>query len=109
MSGATGQIAGAVSAEQASWIGANVCIGAAFGPFAAGYLAQRMGKKSTLLFGSFSFLMGWLIIATTENVVQLYMSRVILGVGVGFAFAIFPIYTAEISEVSPGWFGWAAC
>lgn len=40
------------------------------------------------------------MLLTAESVWQLYVGRVIGGVGGGIAFLVCPVYVAEISEVS---------
>ncbi|XP_047365216.1 facilitated trehalose transporter Tret1-like [Vespa velutina] len=89
-----------ITADESSWIGSLVAIGAAVGSFAAGYSAERFGRKYTLLFCVVPYLIGWALIATAHNVAQFYVARLIFGVALSFAFTVVPMYVGEIAETS---------
>ncbi|XP_006571359.2 facilitated trehalose transporter Tret1 [Apis mellifera] len=86
--------------EEDSWISSLVSIGAIIGSFVAGYLAERYGRKMTLLSAVVPFLIGWVLIATAKVVIQLCVARVILGFALAFAFTVVPMYCGEIAEIS---------
>nr|XP_003703808.1 PREDICTED: facilitated trehalose transporter Tret1-2 homolog [Megachile rotundata]XP_012141667.1 PREDICTED: facilitated trehalose transporter Tret1-2 homolog [Megachile rotundata]XP_012141668.1 PREDICTED: facilitated trehalose transporter Tret1-2 homolog [Megachile rotundata]XP_012141669.1 PREDICTED: facilitated trehalose transporter Tret1-2 homolog [Megachile rotundata] len=89
-----------ITDDENTWIGSLLSIGAMIGPFVAGYLAERYGRKRTLLISVAPFLVGWILIASATVVVQLYVARVVLGFALGFAFTCVPMYCGEIAETS---------
>ncbi|XP_076750808.1 facilitated trehalose transporter Tret1 [Xylocopa sonorina] len=89
-----------MTAEENSWTGSLVAVGAMVGSFIAGYAAERWGRKMTLLSSVVPFTIGWALIATTTVVAQLYVARLIFGVALSFAFTAVPMYCGEIAETS---------
>ena len=89
-----------ITADENSWIGSLVSIGAMIGPFVAAYMAEGFGRKRTLLASTVPFLIGWILIGTAQVVVQMYVARVLLGFALGFAFTVVPMYCGEIAETS---------
>jgi major inositol transporter-like SP family MFS transporter len=71
--------------------------GAAFGALLGGKLADKLGRKGSLLVCAGLFLVGALICATAPNVVVMTIGRIILGFGVGAAAATCPLYLAEMA------------
>ena len=68
----------------ASWFGSLVNIGGMFGCPLAGCLMDRFGRRSTLLYGLWPFLLGYAMIsqgATDDRL--LYVGRLLSGVGMG--------------------------
>ncbi|MCO5556754.1 hypothetical protein L7F22_010306 [Adiantum nelumboides] len=70
---------------------------AALGAIAAGFFANRFGRRSTLGFAAFVFFVGAVILAAAPGFSLLMVGRVLTGIGVGFAMMIAPLYSAEIS------------
>ncbi|MCO5548220.1 hypothetical protein L7F22_001677 [Adiantum nelumboides] len=70
---------------------------AAFGAIAAGFFANRFGRKRTLEFAAIVFLAGAVLLAAAPNFESLMAGRILTGIGVGFAMMIGPLYSAEIS------------
>ncbi|XP_060822248.1 facilitated trehalose transporter Tret1-like [Bombus pascuorum] len=89
-----------ITPDENSWTGSLVSVGAVIGSFVAGYLAERCGRKNTLLLSAVPFLIGWILIATAGVVYQLYAARIILGFALSFAFTVVPMYCGEIAETS---------
>jgi major inositol transporter-like SP family MFS transporter len=71
--------------------------GAAFGALLGGKLADKLGRKGSLLVCAGLFLVGALICSTAPNVVVMTIGRIILGFGVGAAAATCPLYLAEMA------------
>ncbi|GAB3665872.1 sugar porter family MFS transporter [Actinocorallia lasiicapitis] len=69
---------------------------AATAPF-AGNIADRIGRKQTLIATGAIFTVGLLLAAISPNVWFLLLARFILGAGVGAASAIIPVYLSEIA------------
>lgn len=64
-----------ISLEQASWISSLVTLGAAIGPFVFGWLANKIGRKPTLLYLGIPFLLGYSMLAFGKNVETYYVAR----------------------------------
>ncbi|KOC68300.1 Facilitated trehalose transporter Tret1 [Habropoda laboriosa] len=89
-----------ITDDENSWIGSLVAVGAMIGSFIAGYMAERWGRKKTLLAAVIPFTLGWILVASAKVVFQLYVARIILGIGLAFAFTVVPMYCGEIAEIS---------
>ncbi|MGH3089587.1 MAG: sugar porter family MFS transporter [Rubrobacteraceae bacterium] len=72
-------------------------VGAVVGALTGGPIADRIGRRPTVLLAAVVFIVGALAVALTPNVVFLIFGRFILGVGVGLASLIVPLYIAEIA------------
>lgn len=81
-----------------------VLVGAAVASLSGGKLADRLGRRRTLLATAVIFIIGALLCALSESVTLLIIGRVVVGLGIGLASSTVPVY---ISEVSPaGARGW---
>jgi SP family facilitated glucose transporter-like MFS transporter 8 len=89
-----------LSSEETSWIGSLTPAGSVIGPILVGLLADRIGRKWTLLFTVCPALVSWIMIVFVDTLVPIYVARFILGIAVGMVYAVVPMYVGEISEVS---------
>ena len=71
--------------------------GAACGALLGGKLADKLGRKGSLLVCAGLFLFGALICATAPNVGVMTAGRILLGFGVGAAAVTCPLYLAEMA------------
>src|SRR4051812_35329662 len=71
--------------------------GAAFGALLGGKLADRLGRKGSLLVCAGLYLVGAIVCATAPGVAVMTTGRIILGFGVGAAAAPCPLYLAEMA------------
>ncbi|CAD6499029.1 BgTH12-04683 [Blumeria graminis f. sp. triticale] len=71
--------------------------GAFLGAIAAGLTADRYGRKGPIYMGCVLFIVGAVIQATAYTVSHMAVGRAIVGLGVGSAAMIIPLYIAEIS------------
>lgn len=71
--------------------------GAAFGALFGGRVADRIGRKRTLLVCGALFLVGALGCAVAPNVQIMVAARIVLGLGVGAAAVTCPLYLAEMA------------
>ncbi|MFU9138451.1 sugar porter family MFS transporter [Erwinia tasmaniensis] len=78
-------------------------LGSAIGAIAAGRVADRFGRKKIILAMALIFILGTLGCALAPNVVMMITFRFILGLAVGGAAAIVPIYIAEIVPANRRW------
>ncbi|XP_066156085.1 facilitated trehalose transporter Tret1-2 homolog [Euwallacea fornicatus] len=87
-----------ITHSDAGWIGSLLPLGAALGPFVAGALSDRIGRKKTLLIGNIPLIVAMLLNIVAKDVSYLLISRFICGVSVGLDFTVLPIYIGEIAE-----------
>ncbi|SDQ21932.1 sugar porter family MFS transporter [Quadrisphaera sp. DSM 44207] len=71
--------------------------GAALGALLAGRIADRLGRRSTLIICGAVFLVGALGCALSPGFLSLVAFRFLLGLGVGAAAVICPVYLAEMA------------
>ncbi|WCE06719.1 sugar porter family MFS transporter [Pseudomonas sp. JBR1] len=76
---------------------ASLIVGAAFGSLAAGYLADRYGRRTTLRLLSILFVLGALGTAVAPSVELMVAARFVLGLAVGGGSATVPVFIAEIA------------
>ncbi|KAK6458961.1 uncharacterized protein RJT20DRAFT_10795 [Scheffersomyces xylosifermentans] len=82
-------------------------IGALFSSFIAGRIGDIVGRRRTIRYGSFIFVIGGLIQASSVNIINLSLGRLIAGIAIGFLTTIIPCYQSEISP--PDDRGFYAC
>lgn len=74
-----------------------IVMGGAVGALIAGPLADRIGRKKTLIGTSLMFILGALIISFSHSYSLLLLGRGVSGIGLGIATVVVPLYLAEIS------------
>jgi sugar porter (SP) family MFS transporter len=72
-------------------------VGAVVGALSGGPLSDRIGRRPTALLAAVIFGIGALAVAFTPSVGFLIFGRFLLGLGVGLASMIVPLYIAEIA------------
>ncbi|MFC5720745.1 sugar porter family MFS transporter [Streptomyces gamaensis] len=72
-------------------------IGAAFGSLAGGRMSDRLGRKPALLWAGAVFIGGALAVALAPTVPIMVAARFLLGLAVGSASVITPLYLSEIA------------
>ncbi|XP_967445.2 facilitated trehalose transporter Tret1 isoform X1 [Tribolium castaneum] len=87
-----------ITDEEESWIGSLAAMGGIFGPFIFGYLVQSTGRKITVTLLSIPYLIAYLLAAFADSVYLYYVSRILMGFGVGGMFCILPIFVVESVE-----------
>ena len=105
----TAVINGAVSSIEATFqtsastLGLTVSsalLGSAVGALVAGWLADRFGRRPSMLLAAVMFLLSAVGSALAPGLVDLVIWRVVGGVAVGFASVLAPAYIAEISPAA---------
>jgi MFS transporter, SP family, solute carrier family 2 (myo-inositol transporter), member 13 len=79
---------------------AATTIGSIFGAAILGLFADKWGRKPCLLISDLFFTAGAIIIASSFSLAQLIVGRLVLGVGVGGAAVICPLYITELSPTA---------
>ncbi|UTB32598.1 MAG: MFS transporter [Methanobacterium sp. ERen5] len=105
----TGVISGAIlfiredfllsSAAQEVTVSA-VLIGAVIGASISGMLADKYGRRIMIVLASVIFGVGALFSCFSPNVNVLIMSRVVVGIAIGMASFIVPLYIAEVAPIN---------
>ncbi|SDS94574.1 MFS transporter, SP family, major inositol transporter [Pseudarthrobacter equi] len=83
--------------EEATVVSALLFPGAAVGALAGGRMADKLGRRGSLLVCALLFLAGAIGCAIAPNVTFMVAARIILGLGVGAAAVTCPLYLAEMA------------
>ncbi|XP_012234490.1 facilitated trehalose transporter Tret1 [Linepithema humile] len=89
-----------ITEEEGSWVGSLLALGAMLGALVSGPMADKLGRKKSLLSLAVPFLLSWVIIIFSSKLWLIYVARFIVGSGVGAACVIVPTYISEIAEIS---------
>lgn len=71
--------------------------GAFFASLASGPLSDSIGRKWTIIISDILFALGSLMMAIAPNIPTLMAGRLVVGIGVGIASMIVPMYISEIA------------
>jgi sugar porter (SP) family MFS transporter len=81
-----------------------VLVGAAIAALGGGRLADRFGRRATLLLTAAIFVVGAVLCAAAPTAGLLIAGRVIVGLGIGLSSTTVPLYISEISPAKArGW------
>lgn len=81
-------------------VASSLVFGAAFGSFFSGHLSEAHGRRDTLKWIAIVFIAGSFGTALAPNVTVMVLMRFVLGLAVGGASAIVPVFIAEMA--APG-------
>jgi SP family galactose:H+ symporter-like MFS transporter len=74
-----------------------VLIGAMIGALVGGVVADRIGRRATLVWAAGIFIVGSLLAPLSVNVSVLIVARAIIGIGIGFTSVTAPVYVSELA------------
>lgn len=74
-----------------------VLIGVMIGALIGGTVADRVGRRKTLLWGAVLFIAGSILAPLSPNVYVLFVARTLLGIAVGFTSVTAPVYVSELA------------
>jgi len=86
-----------LSASGSGLIVSVVPLGALLGAISSGRLTDILGRRSMLLLDATIFIIGTILTATAHGLEALVVGRFIVGIGVGIASYISPLYISEIA------------
>lgn len=71
--------------------------GAGVGALIAGFLADRIGRKKSIIISGVLFIVGVLMATVSPDVEVLFIARLIIGFAIGVTSAVTPLYIAELA------------
>jgi sugar porter (SP) family MFS transporter len=74
-----------------------VLVGVMIGALVGGTVADRIGRRKTLVWGAILFIIGSILAPLSPNVYVLFVARALLGVAVGFTSVTAPVYVSELA------------
>ena len=74
-----------------------VLVGVMIGALVGGAVADRIGRRKTLVWGAILFIAGSILAPLSPNVYVLFVARALLGIAVGFTSVTAPVYVSELS------------
>jgi sugar porter (SP) family MFS transporter len=87
---------GGLSSFQQELVTSLLLVGAVIGALAAGRVSDWIGRRLTVLITALVFIVGVLLAAFTPTYPMLLVARVIIGLAVGSASMVVPLYIGEI-------------
>ncbi|KAH8267463.1 hypothetical protein KR018_005366, partial [Drosophila ironensis] len=81
-------------------VASAVSLGGLFGTIFFAWLADKVGRRKSLLWMALPNLLGWIIIPFARNPLHLIIARFIGGAAGGGIFAVIPIYVVELASDS---------
>ncbi|XP_055587580.1 facilitated trehalose transporter Tret1-2 homolog [Uranotaenia lowii] len=89
-----------LTADQQSWVGAFLAVGAFVGALPAGFLAEKIGRKFTTMSLAIPYLISWVLIIFANGAEMLYAGRFIIGIATGASCVVAPMFISEIAETA---------
>jgi sugar porter (SP) family MFS transporter len=74
-----------------------VLVGSMIGALVGGAVADRIGRRATLIWGAILFILGSILAPLSPNVAVLIVARALLGVAIGFTSVTAPVYVSELA------------
>jgi SP family galactose:H+ symporter-like MFS transporter len=74
-----------------------VLIGAMIGALVGGVVADRIGRRATLVWAAGIFILGSVLAPLSADVAMLIVARAIIGIGIGFTSVTAPVYVSELA------------
>jgi sugar porter (SP) family MFS transporter len=90
----------ALEAASMGWAASSALVGCLIGAGAAGELADRLGRKKTLLIAAVLFTVSGIWSALPRTIMEFNIARIMGGVGIGTASVVCPLYIAEIAPAA---------
>ncbi|CAG8139637.1 unnamed protein product [Penicillium olsonii] len=79
------------------WMVSILTLGAMFGAFVNGPIADRFSRRWSILYANIIFLIGSAIQAGAQDLPMIFISRFITGVSIGMLSMVVPLYLSEVA------------
>ncbi|XP_052864416.1 uncharacterized protein LOC128271025 [Anopheles cruzii] len=89
---------GPITVEEASWVGATLCIGGTTGTILFALIHTYFGKKVGLLLMAVPHLVLWTLVLIGDNIWYIYWARFCSGLTGGGVVSVVPLYIADIAD-----------
>lgn len=89
-----------ITKEEDAMIGSILTLAAVVGPLPFGYIAEKFGRRISLLSLAIPHIISYLTLAFAWHVYLYYFGRVLGGLALGGGYTVLPMYIAEISKDS---------
>ncbi|XP_047369136.1 facilitated trehalose transporter Tret1-2 homolog isoform X1 [Vespa velutina] len=86
--------------DETSWITSLLALGAILGAVPAGKIADYFGRKLAMALTAIPFLISWITLIFSRNIIGVYVARFVGGIGSGAACVLVPVYIGEIAQAS---------
>ncbi|XP_017755021.1 PREDICTED: facilitated trehalose transporter Tret1-like [Eufriesea mexicana] len=87
-----------VSSDEVACVVNLMYVGVGLGSIVPFLLMDRIGRKGTLLFATIPKIASWILIGLAATITQLYVGRILAGIGCGITYAVMPMYLGEVSS-----------
>ena len=87
----------ALDAAATGWAASSALVGCLIGAGIAGFTADRIGRKRTLLLAAVLYTASGILSAIPVTIAQFTIARILGGIGIGTASVVCPLYIAEIA------------
>ncbi|XP_053975535.1 facilitated trehalose transporter Tret1-like [Hylaeus volcanicus] len=87
-----------ISKQEASWICASVPLGATVGSLPARIIADKIGRRKSILLSSLLLSSCWFVIGFARSKLWISLSRVAAGAACGASSILVPTYVSEIAD-----------
>ncbi|XP_075235594.1 facilitated trehalose transporter Tret1-like [Lycorma delicatula] len=84
--------------EEISWMMVLLFFGNMISPIPTGYLMDKYGRKSTLMYLSVLPIISWLLIGIGNNAYEFWLSWFLAGLWSGVVYTVVPVYLGEITD-----------
>ncbi|XP_040168173.1 facilitated trehalose transporter Tret1-like isoform X1 [Anopheles arabiensis] len=91
---------GAITLQQASWIGGALCLGGIVGTLVGGAIVDRLGRKCTAWIAGLPLVVCWVLVIVANHPGYLMGARFLGGLAGGIEFVVTPLYVSEIACTS---------
>lgn len=75
-------------------------LGAFVGSLIAGPISDNIGRKPVIIASDILFTLGSIVMAAAQTIPTLMVGRLIVGLGIGIASMILPVYLSEVAPIA---------